>query len=565
MRCSPSDTRKGAHRSGKRKPKASFYQKRSRNESSRISRELAYWFASQSGPFTEALKALLDENDLAGLASFDLRYDSMVDSHFLVNARRCIALFQKNADIDLGIDKEEAAWETFAKAELKCRQTNERFRWSETGVTDAGVESLILMTQRKISQILGDCPSLEQLHFGFGPGASTTCKKMTSARRKLATLPVCSEDAVGSVNELMDLLPLYQYHHRKVVVGKGELAFVPKTAKTHRSIMIEPILNTFVQRGIGRYIKKRLYQHGCNLYDQRINRERAAIGSIFGSLATIDLSSASDMLAKNVVATLLPVEWVDLLSTWRTSLIEYKRKGLTFRLEKFSSMGNGFTFELESLIFYALSVSACKLTGVYPDVTVYGDDIIVPTDGAPAVIAALEAFGFEVNKTKSYWSGPFRESCGADYVNGFNIRPFYCKDRWTDARLVALHNHLFGSGYDDRALRQKIVSWIRPANRLYGPAGYGDGHLHSHYRGVAHRWDEGWEGFIFETYSKVPKRDSADTLPADHLLPSYTAMLREGPPKLDVRFPDTSVSVDPYSLRGGERCKKTRVYILAPA
>jgi len=558
-----------------RRIKRGFYTERSRFESDRINVELARRFANQSGPHVNALNALIDAGDLSGLVNFEFDYRSAILSRDLANARRCVALFQKNSSINLGIDLEEVAWESFAKSEIICSQTNARFESYESGVIDPGVEAVILMAQRKIAQILGPCPSLEQLHFGFGPGASTTCRKRTSARRKLATLPVCSKEAYQSAKQLMALFPAYSDLYPKIGVGRGELSFVPKNAKTHRSIMIEPILNTFVQRGIGRFMKRRLAAFGCNLYDQSVNKSRAQLGSLMGTYATIDLSSASDLISKKVVATLLPVEWCELLTQWRTGEIEYKKKGLMFKLEKFSSMGNGFTFELESLIFYALSVSACKQIDIYPDVSVYGDDIIVPTDAYAHVTETLEKFGFLVNTKKSYFEGSFRESCGGDYMDGFDVRPFFCKGRWTDARLVSLHNHLLSSGYDDREVRSYIVSLLPPAHRLYGPAGYGDGHLHGPYRGTAYRWHEGWQGFVFDTFVKVPKSDSADSLASDPLLPSYMQYLKSDAPPGVEEFSVTSfasrftpkeysgTASDPLSLRGGEEVRRIRIYILA--
>jgi len=95
--------------------------------------------------------------------------------------------------------------------------------------------------------------------------------------------------------------------------------------------------------------------------------------------------------------------------------------------EMFSSMGNGFTFELESLLFWAIVKTTCYLTGTRGIVSVYGDDIICPTEASNDVQWALEFFGFQVNTEKSFSTGPFRESCGGHYYDGFDITPFYVK------------------------------------------------------------------------------------------------------------------------------------------
>ena len=75
-----------------------------------------------------------------------------------------------------------------------------------------------------------------------------------------------------------------------------------------------------------------------------------------------------------------------------------------------SSMGNGFTFELMSLILLGV-------TRFYSaNSSVFGDDIIVPLDVAPEVVEAITGLGFLVNKRKSFFDGITRESCGAFMV-----------------------------------------------------------------------------------------------------------------------------------------------------
>jgi hypothetical protein len=56
-------------------------------------------------------------------------------------------------------------------------------------------------------------------------------------------------------------------------------------------------------------------------------------------------------------------------------------------------------------------------------VRVYGDDIIVPVGFAEPVVRSLQSFGFAVNRTKSFWTGRFRESCGKEYYSGQDVSP----------------------------------------------------------------------------------------------------------------------------------------------
>jgi hypothetical protein len=569
-----------------RRKSLTFFNPWSRNESLVFTKELALRFSAQSGPFAGPLKRFIDEGDYLGLVNFSISYESH-DIHHLVNARRCLALFSKNVSVPTGVDLEGVAWNSFAKAELACRSTNTRFQDYQSGVSDSGAEPLILMVQRKIADILGPCPSLDELQMGFGPGASTTCRIKTSARHKLSTPPICSFEAYKASKSLRELFPCYDALHNETLVGTGELSFVPKSAKTLRSIIVEPLLNTLVQKGIGSHMKKRLVEFGCNLYDQSINRDRARLGSLNGSLGTIDLSSASDMIAWKVVETLLPVEWFELLSTWRTGRVVYKKKNLMFELEKFSSMGNGFTFELESLIFYAIANSVCRMSDMSPNVSVFGDDIIVPTEVYEDTIAALHFFGFEVNTLKSFGVGSFRESCGGDYVFGSDIRPFYCKDKWSDARVVGCYNQILMSEYDDPAIREFLLARLPAVHKTYGPPGYGDGHLIDvSFQGTPHNRDIGWSGFVFRTRNKVPKRDRAAEILGDAVLPLYLLYAKGADSDSNVRATDllrgedkarilslrhtarnmsklSSRDADPYVLRGGENEKIVRIYTLA--
>jgi hypothetical protein len=270
---------------------------------------------------------------------------------------------------------------------------------------------------------------------------------------------------------------------------------------------------------------------------------------------------------------LLPIDWFKLLATWRTGRIVYRRKGrddLEFELEKFSSMGNGFTFELESVIFYAIAKQAVQDVGASGDVSTYGDDIIVPVEAYDQLIEYLTFFGFTPNKAKSFSSGPFRESCGADWYAGKNIRPFYIKDRLTSARIVGFLNFsLRHTGILDQELRDYLIGQLPKEHRIYGPAylmkeasddltggGYevsaGDGHIAVlDYKGTPYKRSRGWSGFTFQTVVKQPRR-VRENYGAFTLYPSYAAYVGVS----------RSRESDPYILRGGDRAKVQRVYTL---
>jgi hypothetical protein len=211
-----------------------------------------------------------------------------------------------------------------------------------------------------------------------------------------------------------------------VKVDSSNWVAVPKSAKTDRSIAVEPLLNVYVQLGLGEVIRQRLLRFGCDLRDQRRNQGLAARAYAEG-LATIDLSMASDTVSRMLVNRVVPPKWADLMNILRTPSIKIKKE--VHVQEKHSSMGNGYTFPLESLLFLALVFTFVPrrdrgLCGVY------GDDIVVPQKYAHDLIQALEYLGFSVNTEKSFLAGRFFESCGTDFYLGHDVRPFYLRNTY---------------------------------------------------------------------------------------------------------------------------------------
>lgn len=474
--------------------------------------------------------ALVKRRDLRSLCLFEVNYETATFDEVRA-VRQVLGFFQKRADIDIGTDRRAAAEQSFERAEALCRESNEIFRCVASGgfFFPFDVESVLFRAQRTIARILGDVPDLSDLKLRFGPGATTTVKKKdASARRKLSQRYACSEDAIRAVGDVLLEMPLWAGHEsgsdvevltHAVDIHHGRVDFVRKTAKTDRTIAVEPMLNSMVQLGIGDYMAKRLRREGVDLSNQSLNGELARKGSLTGALATLDLSSASDTVSSGLVASLLPFDWWDFLRTFRTGTVLYKT-GI-IRLEKFSSMGNGFTFPLESLIFYALAKASAE--GFEGPVSVYGDDIIVPTGCVDLLTRVLTSCGFVLNKSKSYSSGPFRESCGKDYFSGIDIRPFYVKDALSGHTCFSMHN--FFVRKEQPELARQVLELISEPLRLFGPDGFGDGHLLGDYDPAPHKRDHEWGGFTFETYSFKPRRVFYK-LGADYVYPSYSIYLK---------------------------------------
>lgn len=452
--------------------------------------------------------------------------------------------FLKKAPLKIkGVDPEEAAREKFLEAEAVCRLTNHRIRSliRSPEKVRAPVLRAITAAAGKINQILG--PSIDSREWlyacRFGPGVFNhpRSKGLTSLYDKLQVQPSVSHDMV----DVAALLVMSQPHWARSITDSEEpgfwpilraddfvrvpgnkVAFVPKTAVTDRAIAIEPLINIYAQLGIGAVMRRKLKRVGIDLDDQSANQRAALKGSLDGSLATIDLSSASDTVAKELVRLLLPEGWFGPLDIVRSKFGYYNDEWI--RYEKFSSMGNGSTFELESMIFYGLMLGVCTELDISTDeVLVYGDDIVIPVAAYGLATEVLEYCGFSLNKSKSFAQGPFRESCGKDYFNGHDVRPFFQKEipheiddlfRLANGIRMLAHrrNNRFGCDSRMRKPWDTVLRAIpRPVAqhcRVPGHAGDSDG--------IKSNWDEsqlsffvvpnknGWEGFDGLRYQSVP-------------------------------------------------------------
>lgn len=483
---------------------------RSPEESLEIVREIACTCSKLGGPYAKKLYELLCERKFLEIINhkFDYRDPETSVTDYLY-ARQIHALVAKQDYIEIGVDKEAVAFSKFKECEEKCRKTNDRFLIEKS--LDKDVSIVLHYAQRKISSILGDLPSLSSFDFSFGPGANTSVKKASSHPAvKLNASLTCSSNLLPIAQEFVNEFPGWirersTLNKYKLALSHSKLVFVPKDSRTFRPIGVEPLLNGLGQKGIGSYLRKRLKMFGVDLKSQERNQKLAERGSVDNSLATIDLSSASDTISYGLVMDLLPYDWFCFLDYFRSPTISYK--GEIIELERFSSMGNAYTFELESLIFYSLCYGVSKYLNIETaDISVYGDDIIVPVSMVETLYRVIESCGFTVNSEKSFCSGPFRESCGADYLLGSDIRPFYQKTQIADRDLFVMHNWFLRRG--ENLLAAKAKSFIHKPNLLFGPDGYGDGHLIGTYslRSSRSLRRKGFEGGFFDTYTLTPKR-----------------------------------------------------------
>jgi len=513
-------------------------------------------------------RILVDAQGVARVEVKDISHDRVQEIRW---ARQALAFFQKYEPLDIGVDKRQAALDSWFAYEEACRATNELLvARAEGNLTfSARNEWILRRITRRIARTLGAAPQLGQLKLRYGPGATVLItKREASILRKLGTTLDCSEDLIELLPKLLEELPLLTEYHGvsytmdrdgvkrygdsegnlelsddveewasvPVEVTCGILSFVLKNFQTFRTVEKQPILNTLLQLALGDEMSRRCRSKGLDLTDQKRNRIAAWVGSLTGALATLDLKGASDTNAHALVMETYPSDWYALLEACRVGRVaDPRRPGGQIGLEKFSAMGNGYTFPVESLIFWALAHASLEYWEVVEEETVqnrtievYGDDMIVPTEIVDIVHDALHAFGFILNKEKSYWLGSFRESCGADYLSGTDIRPVFAKEALSPASLFTLHNGLRARGMHELAAycERRIPAELR----LYGPPGYGDGVLHSEAwprTRTSEHLSRGFEGSTFRSFQRVPKRDiRPEYRPGEELLPAYQAYAR---------------------------------------
>lgn len=348
------------------------------------------------------------------------------------------AFFKKNSAFANAQVCRAAASKSFFEAEDICRETNQRLDNLYAEHLDDDLSFWLSRATRWIDTVLGDFESfLDELpaNVQITAGATATRpRKKSMPFKKVSTTLSCS---VAVRPFLSTLAEFFGYGPLEFKDGYwNRVEFVPKNWKTERTIACEPDGNLPLQLAFDRYAKRRLRSRGIDLSDQSLNQRLARDGSISGELATIDMSMASDTVAYNTVAALFPYRWFQYLCATRSAFgrIEIDGETRLFQYEKFSSMGNGSTFAVETLIF-----AACCWAIGSRRFSVYGDDIIVETELVDNLLRLLDFLGFKVNTEKSHVIGPFRESCGANWYEGVDITPFYLR-KWSKSRAVTCHN-----------------------------------------------------------------------------------------------------------------------------
>lgn len=292
-----------------------------------------------------------------------------------------------------------------------------------------------------------------------GPGA--VYEKMSASKRWLLILseirkaiwprgvipPLTTSESWGSSSTLGELCNLSQHTCR--------LTAVSKDMWKKRLISIEQAFATYVQHWCRNALllcmrcAKSVKHLLCGIeewtaegptIDAQVIQQRLALEGSKSSWcdsidtanrrpATLDFSDASDWVSWSQVYELLPV-WVgELLQQCRSAVAEYGDVKNPDRvvLTTYAGMGNATTFTIETLVFWAVTEACRRVIGMPGKISVYGDDVILPTGlvhaGESFVLNQYAALNWRVNSQKSFYAryGRFRESCGVQAFQGLDV------------------------------------------------------------------------------------------------------------------------------------------------
>jgi len=301
---------------------------------------------------------------------------------------------------------------------------------------------VIERAQRLLTRVLSGL-DLSDIQPGHGPGG--VAEKLDRVERwGFDTWPKRAERYYPySVYGTPSFLGICEMGPPKLVdKSSTRCCLVPKDFKGPRLISAESAATQYLQQGqmrkMMRYIDRHwLLSRSIQLEDQTFNQKMCQ-KSYDNGLCTLDLSNASDNVSAVLVWHLLrgvPRLRSQLFAT-RSQTIQFVGERVV--LASFSPMGSAVCFPVETLVFWSLSMASIRyvhsqwakagygsslpsLKESASSLAVFGDDIIIPDYARDTLINALEAVGCSVNRSKTCYATPFRESCGSEWYNGIDV------------------------------------------------------------------------------------------------------------------------------------------------
>lgn len=353
-----------------------------------------------------------------------------------------LAKYPHGAGVSADIRRERAL------ADLKESERRLR-RLNEEGFP-LRVKSILHLASRHIAEVIGIEPDMklfERARHSDGASLDHKYGSSTSWHKYSDFTPLSvTPSALPYALAVLGNTPSWCAHVGAMklnVVIHNKVSTVEKNAEKDRTIAVEAPMNMTCQLAVGGFFKSRLKRFGIDLFDQGYNQMLALQASCYAymesfgpvpnwwshrGLVTIDLKNASNSLSWRLVFELLSSKWFHLLDALRSKVGWIDDH--YHRWEMFSSMGNGFTFELESLVFWAIARACQDVLGLQETpLGVFGDDLIVDRQVSDLLIATLQDVGFETNLEKTFTEGPFYESCGKHYHYGTDVTPIYIREK----------------------------------------------------------------------------------------------------------------------------------------
>lgn len=421
-----------------------------------------------------------------------------------------------------------------------------------------------ILTRRKTSKRCNFDLDFIREHMNIGPGAAQRANSSTLATKLfMGEMSWCNSDHLIRIyrSALVETgfwadaeMQRFQKHGFTEVTG-GKIFFAKKNAEISRTCCTEANLNMLIQKACGEFIEQRLELFfGISLETQpRLNQTLAKIGSIHGTFGTMDQVSASDSIGLRLYEASMQncfLKTMMLLSRSESAVLP---NGKQVSLHMISTMGNGFTFPLQTIIF-ASAVRACYQLMGFPEIEqgirqygVYGDDIVCRKEIFDFLSSMLTKLGFSVNQEKSFNNGPFRESCGEDYFQGVNIRGVYVKSLETQQQVFSCINRLnrwsARSGIPLPSTVKLLLSWVQWKKFLVPPSESDDAGLKVPFRLTKPRVSSSY-WFLYRSYKRkirkavMPEPDDSPNPPgwALSFLSGHTSRSTSAS---NIRFPST--------------------------
>lgn len=262
---------------------------------------------------------------------------------------------------------------------------------------------------------------------------------------------------------------------------------VPKSYKASRIIAKEPVYSVFYLQSVAAGLRKAIKRNGFNIIvddeDQITSQELCKLGSVDGSLATIDLTSASDTISESFARSVLPPDVIRAIDQYRCAYLNATGLKTHRVMQMFATSGNPVTFIVESILFSAIALVATEYVALMTHSTlhkprVYGDDIIIDDRACVTCVEVLQECGFLPNAGKTFYGqsplGYYRESCGVEYLNGYPMHHHYYPRKAVNATptgiaaVCELQHKLYGN-WKVRMFLAQVVKTLEPRMTCHVP------------------------------------------------------------------------------------------------